>query len=125
MIAKLIGVELDSGSSIKDAIKSVVERKLMGTWKLAVMPLEHPDHLYIVKNSGEFIIGQTDDKKATIVSTEEVLFRESPELKGIKFEKIPNNYLVDLSEDGKYTKEKLEKKIIVDRRPKGLFEHIF
>jgi glucosamine 6-phosphate synthetase-like amidotransferase/phosphosugar isomerase protein len=125
LIAKLIGVELDSGSSIKDAIKSVVERKLMGTWKLAVMPLEHPDHLYIVKNSGEFIIGQTDDKKATIVSTEEVLFRESPELKGIKFEKIPNNYLVDLSEDGKYTKEKLEKKIIVDRRPKGLFEHIF
>ena len=97
----------------------------MGTWKLAVMPLEHPDHLYFVKNSGEFIIGQTEDKKATIVSTEEVLFRESPELKGIKFEKIPNNYLVDLSEDGKYTKEKLEKKIIVDRRPKGLFEHIF
>jgi hypothetical protein len=29
----------------------------MGTWKLAIMSLEKPDHLFLVKNSGEIIIG--------------------------------------------------------------------
>ena len=53
----------------------------MGTWKLAIMSLEKPDHLYLVKNSGEIIIGQLPDKKAFIVCTEEALFKESPELK--------------------------------------------
>ncbi len=57
MIAKLIGIELDSGLSLKESIKNVVEKKLMGTWKLAVMSMEKPDHLYLVKNSGEILIG--------------------------------------------------------------------
>jgi hypothetical protein len=53
----------------------------MGTWKLAVMSLEKPDHLYLVKNSGEIIIGSLKDKKAFIVCTEESLFKESEDLK--------------------------------------------
>lgn len=57
MIAKLIGVEMDQGATVKDAIKTLVERRLMGTWKLAVLPLDSPDHLYFVKNSGEIMIG--------------------------------------------------------------------
>ena len=73
---------MDSGASLKVAIKNVIEKKLMGTWKLAVMPLENPDILYFVKNSGEFIIGQVPG--SIIVSTEESLFKESPELAGIK-----------------------------------------
>ena len=116
---------MDQGSSVKEAIKTVVERKIMGTWKLAVMPLDKPDHLYFVKNSGDFIIGEIPDKKAVVVSTEEVLFRESPELKITSLQKVPNNYLVDLKDDCTFTMEKLEKKIIVDRKPKGDFEHIF
>lgn len=91
MIAKLIGLELDQGLSLKESIKHVVEQKLMGTWKLAIMSLEKPDHLYLVKNSGEIIIGQLPDKKAVIVCTEEVLFKESPELKCVNLQKIPNN----------------------------------
>lgn len=97
----------------------------MGTWKLAVMPLDKPDHLYLVKNSGEIILAEVPEKKAVIVSTEEVLFKESPELASLKYQKIPNNYLVDLKDDCTYTMEKLEKKIIVDRKPKSQFEHIF
>jgi hypothetical protein len=31
------------GTDLKEAIKNVVEKKLMGTWKLAVMPLDKPD----------------------------------------------------------------------------------
>lgn len=108
---------------MKEAIKTLVEKRLMGTWKLAVMPLDQPDHVYFVKNSGEIIIGQADD--AVIVSTEEVLFKESPELAAVKYEKIPNNYLVDLKDDCTITMEKLEKKMVVDRKPKGAFEHIF
>jgi glucosamine 6-phosphate synthetase-like amidotransferase/phosphosugar isomerase protein len=116
---------MDSGASVKEAIKRIVETKLMGTWKLAVMPLDHPDHLYFVKNSGEIIIGTLSDKKAVVVSTEADLFKESPEIKCSHIEKIPNNYLVDLKDDCSITMEKLEKKIVVDRKPKGQFEHIF
>lgn len=123
LIAKLIGVEMDQGATVKEAIKTLVERRLMGTWKLAVLPLDDPSHLYLVKNSGEIIIAHTPE--GVIISTEEVLFRESPELAGVKYEKIPNNYLVELDDTGKLTAVKLEKKMIVDRKPKGAFEHIF
>ena len=47
----------------------------MGTWKLAVMPIDNPDHLYFVKNSGEFVIGQLEGSRAVVVSTEEALFK--------------------------------------------------
>jgi len=97
----------------------------MGTWKLAVMSLERPDHLYLVKNSGEIIIGTIPENKALIVCTEESLFKESEDLKNIQVQKIPNNYLVELSEDGKIQMEKLEKKIKVERKPKPGFDHIF
>jgi glucosamine 6-phosphate synthetase-like amidotransferase/phosphosugar isomerase protein len=126
LIAKLIGVELDTGITLKEAIKNVVEKKLMGTWKLAVMSMERPDHLYLVKNSGEIIVGQIPEKKAFIVSTEEVLFKESPDLNCSNIQKIPNNCLVELSDDGQtINMEKLEKKIIVERKPKPGFDHIF
>lgn len=116
---------MDSGATIKEALKTVVEQKLMGTWRLAVMAMENPDHLYIVKNSGDFFIGVVPEKKAAILSTEEVLFKESPELTGVHPVKIPNNFLVDVAQNCAYTMEKLEKRIIVERKPKGDYEHIF
>lgn len=48
---------MDNGLKLKDALKNVVEKKLMGTWKLAVMSTQNPDHIYFVKNSGDFVIG--------------------------------------------------------------------
>lgn len=72
---------MDNGSSIKDALKCVVERKLMGTWKLAVMSAESPDHLYLVKNSGSLILGQ--DKNSVVVSTTDLIFTEG-EAKGVQ-----------------------------------------
>lgn len=72
LIAKLIGVEMDNGSSVKEALKNVVERKLMGTWKLAVLGVEQPDSLYLVKNSGDLILGQ--DKNSVVVSTTDLIF---------------------------------------------------
>ncbi|CDW73732.1 glucosamine--fructose-6-phosphate aminotransferase [Stylonychia lemnae] len=121
LIAKLIGVEMDQGLSVKDAVKSVIEKKLMGTWKLAVMSVEQPDHIYFVKNSGNFIIGQSPN--SVVVSTQDVVFNEGT----VKCEthKIPNNHLVDLKDDCTFTMEKLEKKISVERQPKSGFDHIF
>ena len=94
----------------------------MGTWKLAVVPLDNPRNIYFVKNSGEFILGKS--VKSIIVSSSEALFDESA-IEGLQIEKIPNNYLVDLKDDCTFTMEKLEKKIIVDRLPKAGFDHIF
>ena len=97
----------------------------MGTWKLAVMPIDNPDHLYFVKNSGEFVIGQLEGSRAVVVSTEEALFKQSLDLKCSKVEKVPNNYLVDLKDDCTISMEKLEKKIKVEKRPSEGFTHIF
>lgn len=103
----------------------MVEKKIMGTWKLAVLPLENPNSLYFVKNSGEFLIAHIEGSNSVVVTTEESLFKQSPDLKISKVEKVPNNFLVELKDDCTYTMERLEKQIIVDRKPKGDFEHIF
>jgi len=96
---------------VKEALKNVVEKKLMGTWKLAVISTESPDHIYFVKNSGDFILGKTD--KAMVVTSTDVLFTET-DLK-CETHKIPNNHLIDLKDDCTFTMEKLEKKITVER----------
>ncbi len=57
---------------MKEAVKNVVEKKLMGTWKLAVVSTEAPDHIYFVKNSGDFILGKTEN--AIVVSSTDILF---------------------------------------------------
>jgi len=95
----------------------------MGTWKLAVLPLENPNTLYFVKNSGEFLIAHLEGSNTVVVTTEQSLLKQS--LKVSKVEKVPNNFLVELKDDCSYTMERLEKQIIVDRKPKGDFEHIF
>lgn len=63
---------MDQGVSLKEALKNVVEKKLMGTWRLAVMSTEAPDHLYFVKNSGDFILGQTAN--SVVVTSSDILF---------------------------------------------------
>jgi hypothetical protein len=65
------------------------------------------------------------ENKAVVVSTEEILFKQSPELKFSHVQKVPNNYLVELRDDCTLLMEKLEKKIVVERKPKVGFEHIF
>lgn len=66
---------MDQGLTVKEALKNVIEKKLMGTWKLAVVPIDDPHNIYFVKNSGEFLLGKTD--KSVIVSSSEALFEES------------------------------------------------
>jgi glucosamine 6-phosphate synthetase-like amidotransferase/phosphosugar isomerase protein len=73
LIAKLIGLELDSGVSSADALKNVVEKKLMGTWKLAMVNLNNPSEVYLTKNSGDFILGKSNSE---IIVTSDAQFFE-------------------------------------------------
>ena len=41
-MAKLIGMEMDAGCDARDALKNVVEKKLMGTWKMAMIEMDQP-----------------------------------------------------------------------------------
>lgn len=49
---------MDAGFDVKNALKNVVESKLMGTWKMALIATEKPESIFFVKNSGELIIGK-------------------------------------------------------------------
>lgn len=59
---------------MKEALKNVVEKKLMGTWKLALMSLHHPSAIYLVKNSGDFILGKGEN--SIVVSSEPKLLQD-------------------------------------------------
>lgn len=113
---------MDQGLSLKEALKNVVEKKLMGTWKLAVISIDHPEVIYFVKNSGEILIGKTGN--SVIVSSEEIVFGEESGNTCEVF-RVPNNHLVELKDDCTYTIEKLERKVTVDRNPKQGYDHIF
>ena len=53
----MIGWELDNEKTLKEALKNVVEKKLLGTYQISVMEKSNPEVVYFVKNSGDFIVG--------------------------------------------------------------------
>lgn len=57
LITALVGVQLDEGKSLFEALKDIVETKILGTYRISAIELNDPKHVYFVKNSGEFIIG--------------------------------------------------------------------
>ena len=65
---------MDKGNSLKISIKNVVEHKLLGTYRLAVIELKNPDALYLVKNSGDFAFAINKSTDQIIVSTDLKLF---------------------------------------------------
>ena len=60
LIAVMLGKELDTGADLKTAITTLVESKLIGTWRLAVIPVNNPNLIYFTKNAGQFFIGKSD-----------------------------------------------------------------
>ena len=56
VIAKLIGEQLDEGSTVLDAIKTV-EKKLEGTWGVVLIANEHLDEIYAFKNGSPLLVG--------------------------------------------------------------------
>ncbi len=56
VIAQLIGIGLDNGLSLIEAIKSTLAR-LEGTWGLAIIATDHPDQIIAARNGSPILIG--------------------------------------------------------------------
>ena len=59
LIALKLGKLLDSGLDIKTAIQTLIETKLLGTWRMAIMLTAEPDKMYIAKNVGPCFMGKS------------------------------------------------------------------
>lgn len=123
IITSLIGVQLDDGKSLKEALKIIVETKILGTYRISVIELNDPQQVYFVKNSGEFIIGQNKDKTNIIVTSDQIVFKDLDS--GFEKIDIPNNHIVAVDASNcALSFEKLEKKIKIERNSKSQFDHI-
>jgi len=63
---------MDGGLDLKQAIKKVLEEKVLGTWRLAIMPLDKPQSIFFAKNSGPLWIAQNNN--SVIVSSNKQVF---------------------------------------------------
>lgn len=61
LIAVMIGAELDKGHNLRQAVKNVIEQKLLGTWRLVVMARNDARCLYASTNSGVLFMGKSAD----------------------------------------------------------------
>lgn len=98
----------------------------MGTWKFAMIDLEKPESVFLIKNSGDFVLGKGKDD--IIVCSEQSYFEHDNKLVqglGLEVQKVPNNSLLEIKDNLEFNLTKLEKKITVERKPKFGYDHIF
>ena len=124
IITALVSAEMDKNLSLKEALKNVVEVKLLGTYRIAAMETNEAKMMYLVKNSGEFSIGLSKDNDELVVSSDMEIFGSQYLGKEFSQISIPDNNLVEITSDCKYSFVKLEKKIVISRNPKAQFDHI-
>ena len=74
VIAQLIGVALDRGLEITEAVRDALQ-KLEGTWGLAIISPLLPDGIIVAKNGSPIVIGVAEDK--AFVASEPVAFGTS------------------------------------------------
>ena len=65
---------MDKGVDIKDALKTVVEQKLIGTYRIAIMGVKNPERMIFVKNSGDFVLGLSKNNDELLVSSDSSVF---------------------------------------------------
>lgn len=123
LITALIGCYMDSGLSLKEALKTVIEQKIIGTYRLAVMELNNPDAIYFIKNSGEFALGQGKQNDEIVVSSDASIFKAEDMANRFQHRMIPNNELLTVNKECKFEFEKISKKINVARNPKATFDY--
>ena len=59
IVAILIGIELDAGKSLFEAIKTGTER-LEGAYSFVLISVLEPENMYLFKNTGTMVIGVSD-----------------------------------------------------------------
>ena len=67
---------MDKGVDIKDALKTVVEQKLIGTYRIAIMEVKNPERMIFVKNSGDFVLGLSKNSDELLVSSDSSVFNK-------------------------------------------------
>lgn len=98
----------------------MVEQKLLGTYRIALMEMQNPKCIYFVKNSGDFFLGVNKENSEIVVSTDIQVLKDM----NFSFSQIPNNQLMEVGQDCHYEFTPLEKRIKIQRNPKALFDHI-
>ena len=61
LIALMLGKSLDEGLDLRTAIINLVQNKLIGTWRMAIISTEDPSTLYVTKNVGPCFVGKSKD----------------------------------------------------------------
>lgn len=74
IITALVSAEMDKNLSLNEALKIVVEEKLLGTYRIAAMETNEAKTMYLVKNSGDFSIGLSKDNDELVVSSDMEIF---------------------------------------------------
>lgn len=75
VIALLLGAYLDQGNTIIEAIKETCS-KLIGSYNLAIIYLEEPDAVYLIKNSGSMALSKNKDTNSYVFSSEPEVLKE-------------------------------------------------
>ena len=73
LIALMLGTLLEV-SDIKTAIQSLVETKLVGTFRLVVVLTDEPDKIYVTKNVGPFFMGKSES--SIVICSDPLIVKE-------------------------------------------------
>jgi len=95
LIALMLGKLLKEGQNIKTAIQTLIETKLIGTWRLAIVLTAEPDKLYVTKNAGPLFMGKSEGK-IVICSDQSILNEQAS---NFTFSKLRVNTLYEISDD--------------------------
>lgn len=94
VIALWIGVFLDEGKTIVEAIKEAC-LKIVGTYNIALIYIEDPKAVYAIKNAGEFVVALDALKGHGFVCSDKDVLTDEFNLKDLRF--LKENELVRIS----------------------------
>ena len=118
----MIGKALDTGSDLRGAIINIIQTKLIGTWRMAVISVEDPSTVYVTKNVGPCFLGTSKDN---VVICQDKIICDSGDFSGLSFQKLKSNILYEIKDNCQISKTKLQRNIQVSRKPKRGYDHIF
>ena len=95
LIAFLLGRYLDQGMDLKTAIQTMIETKLIGTWRMTITLVAEPDKVYVTKNVGPFYMGTSQN--ALVFCSDQNIINEHSEK--FTFTKLKNNILYEITDE--------------------------
>ena len=90
IIAVTIGMYLDNGFEINDAIKETLS-KMNGSWALCIMHIDYPNKIWVARNGSPLLLGIEDDY--IMIASESIAFGKYIQ----KYIVLDNNDLIEIS----------------------------